>query len=101
LVQYRRREKWTNLREADRFISQVTSMRCSTCGSENPSGRKFCSECEREDTRVARSDELGAHAPGERRSHRALLSPLYNWFTEGFDTPDLKDAKALRDELGR
>jgi predicted ATPase len=31
---------------------------------------------------------------------RALLAPVYGWFTEGFDTPDLKDAKALLDELG-
>ena len=30
---------------------------------------------------------------------RALLVPVYNWFTEGFDTQDLKDAKALLDEL--
>jgi len=29
-----------------------------------------------------------------------LLAPVYGWFTEGFDTPDLKDAKALLDELG-
>ena len=29
-----------------------------------------------------------------------LLSPVYNWFTEGFDTADLKDAKMLLDELG-
>ena len=28
-----------------------------------------------------------------------FLAPLYGWFTEGFDTPDLKDAKALLDEL--
>ena len=28
-----------------------------------------------------------------------LLEPIYNWFTEGFDTPDLKDAKSLLDEL--
>ena len=28
-----------------------------------------------------------------------LLAPVYDWFTEGFDTPDLKDAKALLDEL--
>ena len=28
-----------------------------------------------------------------------LLTPVYGWFTEGFDTPDLKDAKALLDEL--
>ena len=30
---------------------------------------------------------------------RDLLVPLYSWFTEGFDTPDLKDAKTLLDEL--
>src|SRR6202035_1236854 len=31
---------------------------------------------------------------------RDLLAPVYGWFTEGFDTPDLKDANALLDELG-
>jgi predicted ATPase len=30
---------------------------------------------------------------------RAILAEIYNWFTEGFDTADLKDAKALLDEL--
>ena len=30
---------------------------------------------------------------------RDLLAPLYGWFTEGFDTADLKDAKALLDQL--
>ena len=30
---------------------------------------------------------------------RDLLAPVYNWFTEGFDTPDLHDAKMLLDEL--
>ncbi len=30
---------------------------------------------------------------------RDLLTPLYGWFTEGFDTADLNDAKALLDEL--
>ena len=28
-----------------------------------------------------------------------LLAPVYDWFTEGFDTPDLIDAKALLNEL--
>jgi len=28
-----------------------------------------------------------------------MLSDIYNWFTEGFDTADLKDAKALLEEL--
>jgi predicted ATPase len=30
---------------------------------------------------------------------RDLLAPVYGWFTEGFDTPDLKEAKALLDQL--
>jgi class 3 adenylate cyclase/predicted ATPase len=34
-----------------------------------------------------------------RDEARAILAQIYNWFTEGFDTPDLKDAKALLDEL--
>ena len=29
-----------------------------------------------------------------------MLAEIYNWFTEGFDTADLKDAKALLDQLG-
>ena len=33
------------------------------------------------------------------RRERAMLAEIYNWFTEGFDTADLKDAKALLDEL--
>jgi predicted ATPase len=35
----------------------------------------------------------------ERRKAHDLLAPIYGWFTEGFDTADLKDAKALLDEL--
>jgi len=34
-----------------------------------------------------------------RAEARDLLAPVYGWFTEGFATPDLKDAKALLDEL--
>jgi predicted ATPase len=33
------------------------------------------------------------------RDARSVLAPIYAWFTEGFDTPPLKDAKALIDEL--
>jgi class 3 adenylate cyclase/predicted ATPase len=36
---------------------------------------------------------------GRRAQARDLLAPVYAWFTEGFDTADLKDAKALLDEL--
>jgi predicted ATPase len=36
---------------------------------------------------------------GKRTEAHDLLAPIYGWFTEGFDTPVLKDAKALLDEL--
>jgi predicted ATPase len=36
---------------------------------------------------------------GKRTEARDLLAPIYGWFTEGFDTPVLQDAKALLDEL--
>ena len=36
---------------------------------------------------------------GKRAEARDLLGPIYSWFTEGFDAPDLKDAKSLLDEL--
>jgi predicted ATPase len=36
---------------------------------------------------------------GKRDEARELLAPVYGWFTEGFDTHDLKEAKALLDEL--
>ena len=36
---------------------------------------------------------------GKRQQARDLLAPVYGWFTEGFDTLDLKEAKALLDEL--
>jgi predicted ATPase len=39
------------------------------------------------------------HHQGKRQEARNLLAPIYNWFTEGFDTPDLKEAKALLNEL--
>jgi predicted ATPase len=36
---------------------------------------------------------------GHRDEARVMLAEIYNWFTEGFDTADLKDARALLDEL--
>ena len=58
-------------------------------------------------TQQARSFELGAatslarlwQQQGKREEAHDLLAPVYHWFTEGFDTADLKDAKALLDEL--
>jgi tetratricopeptide (TPR) repeat protein len=55
----------------------------------------------------AKSDELPASTSlarllakqGRRDEARTMLADIYNWFTEGFDTADLIDAKALLDEL--
>jgi class 3 adenylate cyclase len=55
----------------------------------------------------AKSDELRATIPvaklmvqqGRREQARAMLSKIYHWFTEGFDTADLKEAKALLEQL--
>jgi hypothetical protein len=35
----------------------------------------------------------------KRDKARAMLAEIYNWFTEGFDNADLKDAKVLLEEL--
>jgi tetratricopeptide (TPR) repeat protein len=49
--------------------------------------------------RVATSLARLLRDQGRHDEARALLEPVYAWFTEGFDTADLKDAKALLDEL--
>ena len=36
---------------------------------------------------------------GKQQAARELLAPIYDWFTEGFDTPDLQEAKALLEQL--
>ena len=77
-----------------------------------------CSEREAEDLfrdaiRIARSEEARSFEllattslarllakQGHRDEARVMLAEIYGWFTEGFDTADLKDAKALLDKLG-
>ncbi len=39
------------------------------------------------------------HSQGKTTEASNLLAPVYGWFTEGFDTADLKQAKALLDDL--
>ena len=43
--------------------------------------------------------KLRAAIQGKVQQAREMLAPVYGWFTEGFDTRDLKEAKALLDEL--
>jgi class 3 adenylate cyclase/predicted ATPase len=49
--------------------------------------------------RAAMSMARLLHDQGMREKARALLAPIYDWFTEGFDTRDLKQAKALLVEI--
>ena len=46
-----------------------------------------------------RRANLDAQAALRRGEARDLLAPIYGWFTEGFDRPDLKEAKALLDAV--
>jgi len=50
--------------------------------------------------RAATSFARLRHDQGRDAEARDLLALVYGWFTEGFDTPDLKEAKALLEELG-
>jgi predicted ATPase len=78
----------------------------------NPSGRLFPAERDFRDV-IALAQKIRAKAwelrattslarllneQGRRDEARTMLAEIYNWFTEGFDTADLKDAKALLEE---
>jgi predicted ATPase len=49
---------------------------------------------------LSRNIESWELRAAKRDEARELLAPVYGWFTEGFDTLDLKQAKALIEELG-
>jgi predicted ATPase len=51
--------------------------------------------------RAATSLARSLHDTGRSDEARAMLAEIYHWFTEGFDTADLKDARALLEELSR
>ena len=51
--------------------------------------------------RAATSSARLLQSRDDRKGAHDLLAPIHDWFTEGFDTADLKDAKALLDELDR
>jgi predicted ATPase len=58
-----------------------------------------CQEAKSWDLRAAMSLSRLWRSQGKEVEARQLLAEAYAWFTEGFDTPDLKDAKTLLDEL--
>jgi tetratricopeptide (TPR) repeat protein len=79
---------------------------------KNPSGLRKAKQCfsiaiEIARKQKAKSEELAAAIQlarvlvqqTHREQARSMLKKIYNWFTEGFDTADLKEAKALLDEF--
>jgi predicted ATPase len=77
-------------------------------GEQNAAAASFHQAMDTARSQEAKSLELRAATDlarlwarqDKRRKAHDLLAPVYGWFTEGFDTADLKDAKALLDELG-
>ena len=75
-------------------------------------GLRSCLNRNRSTSRAATPSRSGINVTGWRRGPEAppwevaqqareLLAPVYGWFTEGFDTLDLKEAKALLEERRR
>jgi class 3 adenylate cyclase/predicted ATPase len=60
-----------------------------------------CQQAKSWELRAATSLARLWHRQGKRDEARELLAPIYSWFTEGFDTADLQEVKALVDELSR
>ena len=58
-----------------------------------------CSQAKSWELRAATSLAQLWQQQGKTEEARELLAPVYDWFTEGFDTADLQDAKALLEKL--
>ena len=58
-----------------------------------------CQEAKSLELRAAMSLSRLWQRQGKGAAARELLAPIYGWFTEGFDTADLQEAKALLEEL--
>jgi predicted ATPase len=98
-----------SLPELHRIRGQLLLARSVSLGSgdEEEAETAFSKAIEIARAQQAKSPELRAttclaclwRAQGKRAEAREVLGPIYDWFTEGFDTADLADAKALLDEL--
>ena len=99
----RTRERWF-LAELNRQKSQLLLRQEHTEAAEELYRKALGIAEEQEaklwELRAAASLARLSRDQGRRVEARDLLAPIYGWFTEGFDTPDLKEAKALLDELG-
>ncbi len=92
---------------ADLYYLQGQMLLMEDTNNESEAEHCFCAAIEIARSQSARTTELEATTSlarllvheGRRDEAGAMLAAIYNWFTEGFDTADLKDAKALLDQL--
>jgi predicted ATPase len=76
----------------DNQVEAETCFQHAICIAQNQQAKSW-------ELRAATSLARLWHQQGKRQEAHDLLAPVYGWFTEGFDTLDLKDAKALLDAL--
>jgi predicted ATPase len=96
-------------REAElyRLKGELTLQQSGVCSAESEAEVCFYKAIEVTRKQQAKSLELRAvmslsrlwQQQGKQKEAREMLSEIYHWFTEGFDTKDLQEAKALLDEL--
>jgi ATP/maltotriose-dependent transcriptional regulator MalT len=92
----------------DSFYYRLRARLFLQSGADDEAEKTFRKAIEAAVVRSAKSEELRSTLhlarllvkQGRRDEARTMLSTIYGWFTEGFDTADLKDAKVLLDELG-
>ena len=91
----------------DSFYYRLRARLFRQSGADDDAEKSFRKAIEAALVRNARSEVLRSTLPlarllakrGRRDEARRMLAEIYGWFTEGFDTADLKDAKALLDQL--
>lgn len=97
-------ERWHEA-EAHRLNGELLlSLPTAATGAAESAFRKAievarCQQAKWPELRAARGLARLWEGQGERQMALDLLAPVYGWFTEGFDTPDMVEAKALLDEL--
>ena len=99
------KERWSEA-EVNRFAGEIALMspEADAAKAEAYFGRALAVARQQQakswELRAAMSMARLWRDQGKRDEARDLLAPVYVWFSEGFDTRDLKEAKALLDELG-
>jgi class 3 adenylate cyclase/predicted ATPase len=94
------------------WLPELHRLRGELSLDNSPNGNKKAERCFKKSMEIARNQEAKSlelraamslarlwQNRGKRRDARELLAPIYEWFTEGFDTADLQEAKCLLDEL--